>query len=367
MRVPFLDLTRQNSPISEQLGQAFAEALETSGFILGSPVTDFETQFSNYLGVSSVIGVANGTDAIELAVRALDLEPGSEIIVPSNSFIASALGVTRAGFTPVFCDNDEDFLIDLNSAERMLSSKTRAIIIVSLYGQLPNMDAVANFAQAHNLYVIEDFAQAQGAKYRGKLAGSFGHISATSFYPGKNLGALGDAGCVVTDDSRLAERVRQLRNYGSEVKYHHPVIGFNSRLDSLQARFLSLKLDKLDEWNAERREISGKYLTGLSGIRDLILPRVLRNREHVWHIFAVRTKKRDELQAYLEAKGIQTIIHYPVCIPDQGAYVGSRTDEYSRKAFYYGQELLSLPMFPGITQEEQDYVISITREFFANG
>lgn len=365
MDIPYLDLQRQNGALLEGFIKDLKSSVEGSDYILGDAVEKFESDFSEYLGSKHVVGVANGTDALELAVRALGLGQHDEVIVPANSFIASALGVTRAGAKPVFCDTDENFHIDLESARRMVSTRTKAIIVVSLYGQLPNMNKIAKFASESNLHVIEDFAQAQGATFEGKSAGTFGVIGCTSFYPGKNLGALGDGGAITTQSDEIYSRLLALRNYGSPKKYHHPIVGFNSRLDAIQAKFLSRKLTKLDKWNQERNHIADIYTTGLSGIDELKLPAVLLGSFHVWHIYAIRTPKRDELQKFLHDRGIASLIHYPVPINMQGAYMGAESDPEMALAINQSSELLSLPLFPGMTDGEASNVVEVVREFFA--
>lgn len=364
MKVPYLDLGRQNIGLAKNFSDDLLDAVQHSEFILGKSVEQFENDFSEFIGSSYTVGVANGTDAIELAIRSLKLNTDDEVLVPTNSFIASALGVSRAGSVPVLCDSDENFHLDLDSAKRMLSSKTRALVSVSLYGQLPDMEKVKNFAQENNLLIIEDFAQSQGATYLGQQAGTFGDLGCTSFYPGKNLGALGDGGAVTTQKQELYEQVLALRNYGSTKKYHHPEIGFNSRLDSIQARFLSAKLQKLNDWNAERRELAAFYLSELAGIPNLELPKVVQGSSPVWHIFAILTSKRDELREHLELRGIGTIIHYPVPIHLQGAYAKGRVDKSITNATRQSERLVSLPLFPGMSKLEIEYVVTCVREFF---
>jgi dTDP-4-amino-4,6-dideoxygalactose transaminase len=362
--VPYLDLSRQNLKLKKWFRSDFEKSLKASSFILGEDVEKFENAFSSYLGSRFTVGVANGTDAIELAIRALGIGPGDEVIVPTNSFIASALGVTRAGAKAVFCDSDANFHIDLESAERVNGENTKAIVVVSLYGQLPNMDRVLAFAKRYGLRVVEDFAQSQGATYNSRLAGTFGDIGCTSFYPGKNLGALGDAGAVVTNSEELYNRVIALRTYGSSLKYHHPTVGFNSRLDAIQAKFLIRKLELLDSWNKERAKIAKYYSDNLSGIDGLLLPQTIHGANHVWHIYAIRTTLRDSLREYLEERGVSTLIHYPIPIHKQGAYAGSSFDEQIVEANRQGESLLSLPLFPGMLANEVAYVVDQVGSFF---
>ncbi len=364
-KVPYLDLGRQNKVLERSFLKDLSRVIKGSEYILGPAVDEFEKSFAKYLGSKFCIGVSNGTDAIEMAMRALEIGVGDEVIVPTNSFIASALGVTRAGATPVFCDSDENFHLSLDSAESLISNRTKAIIVVSLYGQLPDMNKVMNFAKRHNLKVVEDFAQAQGATFEGRFAGTFGDIGCTSFYPGKNLGALGDAGGVVTQSENLYNKVMALRTYGSVAKYHHPTIGFNNRLDAVQARFLSRKLELLDKWNSQRVSLAEKYSQALQGTPSLVLPATLPSAYHVWHIYPVLTEKRDSLQTYLEESGIGTIIHYPTPIHKQGAYKGSKFDKNLKNAEVQADRLLSLPLFPGMTNNELDLVVKKIKEFFS--
>ena len=364
-KVPYLDLGRQNKVFERGFLKDLSKAIKGSGFVLGPAVDEFEKSFAKYLGSNFCIGVSNGTDAIEMAIRALEIGVGDEVIVPTNSFIASALGVTRAGATPVFCDSDENFHLSLDSAETLISNRTKAIIVVSLYGQLPDMNKVMNFAKRHNLKVVEDFAQAQGATFEGRFAGTFGDIGCTSFYPGKNLGALGDAGGVVTQSEDLYNKVMALRTYGSVEKYRHPTIGFNNRIDSIQAKFLTRKLEVLDQWNSQRVLLARRYNEALAAVPSLVLPATVLGANHVWHIYAVLTEQRDSLQKYLNEQGVGTIIHYPTPIHKQGAYRGCKFDEGIRVADTQAGNLLSLPLFPGMSSKEQDYVSEKVREFFS--
>ncbi len=365
-RVPYLDLSRQNKSIAPDFMNDLLESIDESKFILGDDVANFENEYSQFSNSRYVIGVANGTDAIELSVRALEIQRDDEVIVPTNSFIASALAVTRAGATPVFCDSDENFHLDLESAKRILTPRTKALIVVSLYGQLPDMDRILNFAKEHNLRIIEDFAQAQGATFRSKHAGTFGDVAGTSFYPGKNLGAIGDGGAVTTQSEEIRDRIIALRNYGSPRKYQHPTIGFNSRLDSIQARFLTRKLQHLQGWNKERQQIATKYNQELADLPGLKLPKLVEGSGHVWHIYATLSDHRDQLQKHLESNGVDTIIHYPTPIHLQGAYSGARFDKKIDVATSQSRKLLSLPLFPGMTPHEADFVIRKVREFYSS-
>jgi dTDP-4-amino-4,6-dideoxygalactose transaminase len=364
-KVPYLDLYRQNKSLEKYFAKDLSRAIKDSAFILGPAVEEFERSFADYLGSKFCVGVSNGTDAIEMAIRALNIGEGDEVIVPTNSFIASALGVTRAGATPVFCDSDENFHLSLSSAESMLSSRTKALVVVSLYGQLPDMNKVMEFAKRHDLKVVEDFAQAQGATFEGRSAGTFGDIGCTSFYPGKNLGALGDAGGVVTQSQDLYNKVMALRTYGGVEKYRHPTIGFNNRIDAIQAKFLTRKLEVLDQWNSQRAFLARRYDEALVGLPSLVLPKTVPGANHVWHIYAVLTEHRDSLQKYLSEQGVGTIIHYPTPIHKQGAYRDCKFDQGIRVADTQASNLLSLPLFPGMASRELDYVSEKVREFFS--
>ncbi len=356
--IPLVDLKAQHRQIADEVARGFAEVLENTSFILGSPVERFEQAFAKASGVRYCVGVANGTDAIELALRAAGVGSGNEVLVPVNSFIATALAVVRAGATPVFVDSDPDYhLIDLARAKT--TRRTKAIIPVHLFGQLAPMEQVADFARNHELIVIEDAAQAQLARRNGRTAGSFGLAAATSFYPGKNLGAYGDGGAVLTDSDAVAKKLRALRNYGSEVKYHHPELGFNSRLDALQAVVLSAKLARLEEWNAKRREAARRYDEMLAGLPEVVLPRTLAGNEHIWHLYVVRVPSRDEVMKRMQASGIGVGVHYPVPIHLQGAFahLGCKRGDFpvAEKA---AAQMLSLPMFAEITVEQQERVVA---------
>ncbi len=324
MSIPLVDLKAQHAEIAEEISSGFAQVIADTSFILGPPVREFEEAFARYCGTAHCIGVANGTDAIELVVRALGIGPGDEVIVPANTFIASALGVVRAGAKPVLVDCDAFQLLDPAKIEAAITPKTRAILPVHLFGQVANMEAVLEVAG--EIPVIEDGAQSQGAKHHGRPSGSLGIAAATSFYPGKNIGAYGDGGAVVTSSDEIAGHVRKLRNWGSEQKYHHPEIGFNSRLDTLQAVVLSAKLKRLDAWNEARRQAAARYGELLAGLEGVELPRTLPGNEHVWHLYVIRVKSRDEVLKKLNAEGIGAGIHYPVPLHLHGAlsYLGYR-------------------------------------------
>ncbi|MFK0376743.1 DegT/DnrJ/EryC1/StrS family aminotransferase [Pandoraea sp. NPDC090278] len=358
MNIPFLDLKKINLAHEAELTQTMVSVLNSGWYILGQEVRAFESEFANYCGVEHAIGVSNGLDALHLILRAYDIGPGDEVIVPSNTYIATWLAVTYAGATPVPVEPDEaTYNIDPAKIEAAITSKTKAILAVHLYGQTADMDPINAIAKRHGLKVIEDAAQAHGATYKGKKAGALGDAAGFSFYPGKNLGALGDAGGVTTNDPALAEKVRLLLNYGSSKKYHNEVKGFNCRLDEMQAAILRKKLTYLDAENQKRREVADVYLDALSKSGHLILPKTLSTCESVFHIFAVRFNDRDRLQAKLAEKQIGTIIHYPIPPHLQEAYRDLNLEKGSLPISERIHEtILSIPMSPVLTAEEAKYV-----------
>jgi len=360
--IPLVDLKAQHAEVAEEIAAGFARVIAGTAFILGPAVGEFEAAFARLCGVPHCLGVGNGTDAIELAVRALGLGPGDEVIVPANTFIASALGVLRAGAQPVIADCDEFYLLDPAQIEKALTPRTRAVLPVHLFGQMADLEAIQAIADAHGLAVIEDAAQAQGARRHGRGAGSFGAVAAFSFYPGKNLGAYGDAGAVVTADDGIADRVRKLRNWGSDKKYYHPEIGFNSRLDTLQAVVLAAKLAHLEEWNAARRRAAARYDDLLAGIPGLETPRTLPGNEPIWHLYVVRLPHRDRVLAALNAEGIGAGVHYPTPLHLHGALrdlgYGQGDFPVAEKA---AREILSLPLYPHLTAEQQERVAAALR------
>ena len=362
MKVPFLDLRPAHEEVESALAEAFRRVVRSGWFILGAEVERFERDFAAYCGVRHCIGVANGLDALHLMLRALQVGSGDEVIVPSNTYIATWLAASQCGARPVPVEPDErTYNIDPARIEAAITPRTRAIIAVHLYGQAADIDPIMKIAARRGIKVLEDAAQAHGARYRGKRAGALADGAGFSFYPGKNLGALGDAGAVTTDDDALAERVRVLRNYGSRRKYHNETKGYNSRLDELQAALLAEKLRKVDEWNERRRSIAGRYLAGLAGL-PLALPHVPAGHEPVWHVFVVRSRQRDALASRLEAAGISTLIHYPVPPHLQPAY---RELELGPGSFPLSEaihrEVLSLPLWPHMSDAEIDFVIAGVR------
>lgn len=356
--IPLVDLGIQAREIQDEVQVAWNDILARTAFIGGPAVGQFESEYAAYSNVDHVVGVANGTDALEIALRAINIGPGDEVIVPANSFIASALAVARAGATPVFVDCDPDhYLIDIDRIETAITSRTKAIMPVHLYGQLAPMEQICSIADKHGLAVVEDAAQSQGALRNGKGSGSFGTVAGTSFYPGKNLGAFGDAGAVITQSDDIAKKVRALRNYGSEIKYHHPETGFNSRLDTLQAAVLSAKLKRLDAWNEQRRRAAALYEQLLGEVAGIKTPSTLAGNVHVWHLYVIEVDNRDGVLAELNSKGIGAGIHYPTPIHLHGAFAHLGQSEGSFPvAEASASRILSLPIFPGITDSQVDEV-----------
>ncbi|HNY51294.1 MAG TPA: DegT/DnrJ/EryC1/StrS family aminotransferase [Smithella sp.] len=356
-QIPFLDLKALYLEIKDELDAAYRRVMESGWYILGREVEAFEKEFAQYCGVKHCIGVGNGLEALHLIIRAMGIGPGDEVIVPANTYIATWLAVTYAGATPVPVEPDErTYNMDSNRIEKAVTPRTRAILPVHLYGQPADMEPIMEIAKKYNLKVIEDAAQAHGARYKGKRTGGLGDAAGFSFYPGKNLGAFGDGGAVTTNDDDLADRISVLRNYGSHKKYYNECKGFNSRLDELQAAFLRVKLKKLDEWNSRRQRIADVYLKELKGIEQIVLPYVPRWAEPVWHLFIIRSPKRDALQKHLEQNGIQTMIHYPVPPHKQQAYVEMNHLNLPITERIH-QEVLSLPMGPTLSNEETKKII----------
>ena len=359
MKVPFLDFIQPYEDLKVELDEAYLRFMRSAWYVLGREVEAFEREFAEYCGVAHCVGVGNGLEALHLTLRACGIGENDEVIVPSNTYIATWLAVSYAGATPIPVEPDpRTFNIDPARIEAAITRRTKAIMPVHLYGQPADMDPIMTIAQKHKLRVIEDNAQAQGARYKGRRTGSLGDAAGNSFYPGKNLGAYGEAGAVTTNDKELANKIRVLRNYGSQKKYYNEVKGYNSRLDELQAAFLRVKLKKLDQWNARRRGVAGQYLAGMSGLPGLTLPFVPAWSEPVWHLFVIRHSQRDALQQRLTEAEIGTLIHYPVPPHLSGAYAGAG---WERGAFPIAEELansvLSLPMGPHLSREQSGYVV----------
>ncbi len=367
MRVPFLDLQAQYRTIREDIQGAVQGVLDRADFILGEEVGAFERDFAAYCECPHAVGVASGLDAIRLALRVLEIGPGDEVITAANSFIASALGVTAVGAQPVLADVDpHTYNLDPQALEAAITPQTKAVLPVHLYGQPAAMADILRIAERHGLPVIEDAAQAHGARYQGVRAGTLGVMGAFSFYPGKNLGAYGDGGAVTTSDPALDMRLRKLRNYGSVVKYRHEELGENSRLDTLQAAVLRVKLRRLEIWNARRRDIASRYAESLRGVGDVVPPTVPPGVEPVFHIYAIQTSRRDALMRYLADHEIGTIVHYPTPIHLQPAYAALRKRPGSFPvAEALASRILSLPMYPELTDAQTDYVMETIRRFYA--
>lgn len=364
MNVPFVSFLPMEHEMDAELRNAFERVYKRSWYIEGKEDMSFEKAFAEFCHAKYCVGTGNGLDALMLSLKALGIHGGDEVIVPSNTFIATALAVTYTGATPIFVEPDiRTFNIDPSKIEEKITSKTRAIIPVHLYGQPCDMDPILDIAHKHHLFVVEDCAQAHGAMYKGQRIGSFGDVSGFSFYPGKNLGALGDAGAVITDSEQLAIKIRALGNYGSDYKYHHIYQGSNSRLDEIQAAFLSAKLPYLDAMNEERRRIAKMYLNGISN-KMIILPFVIPNVEPVWHIFAIRCNHRNELEKYLADNGIGTNKHYPIPMHMQNCY---KSLHIQPGELPIAEEIsateLSLPMYYGMSDSEVNYVIEKLNQF----
>jgi dTDP-4-amino-4,6-dideoxygalactose transaminase len=355
MGIPLVDLSAQHREVEEEVRRGFDEVFSNTSFILGRHVSEFESEFARFSGVRHCVGVANGTDALELALRAIGVGHGDEVVVPANTFIASALAVVRTGATPVFVDSDPVYhLIDVEQVKGAIGARTKALLPVHLYGQLAEMERLQPLADDAGIAIVEDAAQCQGATRHGTGAGNFGAVAGTSFYPGKNLGAYGDAGAVLTNDDAVRAKVRALRAYGSEEKYQHPELGFNSRLDTLQAVVLLAKLSRLERWNALRIEAAARYDELLADVPGVVLPKTLAGNAHVWHLYVVRVPTRDRVLNALNGAGIGAGIHYPLPCHLQRAFasLGHRKGDFP-VAERAADEILSLPLFPGITREQQ--------------
>jgi len=365
MQVPFLDLKAQYAGLSEEMNAAVAGVIRSACFVGGPVLEQFEAEFAFFVGAKYCIGVANGTDAIMLAAKAAGLGAGDEVLVPANTFFATAEAITNAGATPVFVDVDPGtFHMDPGCAAAAITSRTRALIPVHLYGRPVDMRPFEGLASKHNLAIIEDCAQAHGASIGGKAVGSSGRLTCYSFYPGKNLGAYGDGGAVTTNDAQIAERLRILRDHGSPQKYTHSVVGYNSRLDALQAAVLAVKLPHLHAWNAARRRHACTLAAALEH-SPIVPPRIPADQEHVFHLFVVRCSRRDQLQQFLMEMGIQTGIHYPVPLHLTGAYhaLGAPGRGSLPVAETLAGEILSLPMYAELSEEQISYVIAALQEF----
>lgn len=364
--IPFVNFAYMHTPLKSDMMKAFEDFYDSNWFILGEKVKQFENDFAQYNQSKFAFGISNGLDALHIALKTLNIRAGDEVIVPSNTYIASALAVTYVGATPIFVEPKIDsYNIDPERIEEAITNKTKAIMPVHLYGQACEMDAIMKIAKQHGLYVIEDNAQSIGASYNNQLTGTFGDINATSFYPGKNLGALGDAGAVTTNQEELAHQAKLLRNYGSDKKYFHEIVGYNMRMDECQAAFLSIKLKQLNTWTKQRQEIAAWYDESLKDISEIILPKTITLATHVYHLYVIRTAQRDRLQKHLTDNGIGTLIHYPIPPHLQGAYAFLNL---GKGRFPIAEEIantcLSLPMWPGMTKEQVIEVSKQIRNFY---
>jgi len=366
VKVPLADLRAQYEAIAPEVTGAISDVLERSDFILGSAVAAFEKEYAEYCETAHAVGLDSGLSALELGMRALGIGPGDEVLTPANSFIASSSAISFTGATPVWVDMDPaTFNIDLGEAAKLVTPRTKAIMVVHLYGQPADMSAVADFAAAHGLPIVEDACQAHGARWHGRRAGGLGAFAAFSFYPGKNLGAYGDAGAITTDDDELADRVRMMRNYGQRQKYHHAFLAWNRRLDTIQAAILRVKLRRLDEWNAARQSVAARYATGLAET-PLILPTVQDGAEHVYHQYVVRVPAdRERFMAFLADRGVSSGLHYPVPIHLQECYAdrgfGPGSFPVSEDA---AGRIVSLPMSAELSDAQVDHVIAAVRDYF---
>jgi dTDP-4-amino-4,6-dideoxygalactose transaminase len=365
MIVPFGDLRAQYQSIRHQIDDAIAEVIHSSAFIRGPFVQRFEEEFAQLMEAAHCVSCANGTDSLYIAMHALGVKPGDEIIAPAHSWISTSETITQAGATVVFCDTDrETFTIDPAKLVEKITPRTVGIIPVHLYGQAADMDPIMAIAKLHGLWVIEDCAQAHLARYKGRLVGSYGNAASFSFYPGKNLGAMGDAGALITSDPHLARRAAMFARHGGLTKGDHQIEGINSRLDGIQAAVLSAKLPHLVSWTRRRQEVAAQYNRLLAGVKGLELPEVAKDREHVWHLYVVQHPQRDLLAQHLDANGIQTAINYPVALPFLPAYrrLGHQPADFEI-AHYHQSRILSLPLFPEMTFEQIQHVASCVASF----
>lgn len=347
----------------EEFEQKALDVLRSGWYILGEEVRQFENEFAAYVGAKHCVGLASGLDALWIAFRVLGIGPGDEVIVQGNTYIASVMGITMNGATPIFVEPDEYYNIEARKIEEKITERTKAILVVHLYGQASDMGAIMSIARRYNLKVVEDCAQSHGAGFEGKMTGTFGDIGCFSFYPSKNLGAFGDAGAIVTDDPKIAEDVTVFRNYGSEKRYYNKVVGTNSRLDEIQAGLLRVRLKHMPELEEEKRKICQRYLDEIKN-PNIMLPQIRKGATHIWHQFVIRCERRDLLIKYLNQKGIGTIIHYPIPPHMSEAYkylgLGEGSLPITEK---YANTVLSIPLYNGMTDEEQTYVISALNDF----
>jgi dTDP-4-amino-4,6-dideoxygalactose transaminase len=365
-KIPFVDLHAQYLTIKTEIDAAIFDVIEHSNFIRGPYVELFEKEFAKVLGVQHCISCANGTDSLYIAMKALGLKDGDEVIVPAHSWISSSETVTQAGGIPIFCDtNSKSFTIDVKKIKEKISKKTVGIIPVHLYGQPADMDEVMAISKAYKLWVLEDCAQSHLSKYKNFLTGTFGHAASFSFYPGKNLGAMGDAGAIITNNDELANKMTMFARHGGLKKGDHQIEGINSRMDGLQAAILSVKLKRLSAWTKKRQEIANLYSTLLKDVSEIVTPIPLNGREHVWHLYVIQAEKRDELALHLKNNGIDTVINYPVALPFLPAYkrFNHQHDDFP-VAYYHQSRILSLPIFPEMQEEDILRVVNSIKNFY---
>ena len=363
MKVNSNVLDRQFFMYQNEYEEKALNILRKGWYVLGNEVCEFEKEFANYIGSEYCVGLASGLDALWIAFKLLDIKKDDEVIVQSNAYIASVMGITINGASPIFVEPDEYYNININKIEEKITDKTKAILVVHLYGQASQMDKIRELCDKYNLYLVEDCAQSHGAKFNGKVTGTFGDIGCFSFYPSKNLGGFGDGGAIVTNNVALAQKFRVFRNYGSEKRYHNMIVGTNSRLDELQAGLLRVKLSHLDELNNEREKIALRYLNEIKN-QHVKLPKINKNCTSVWHLFVIETNYRDELMDYLNKNNIDTIIHYPIPphLSEAYSYLGYRKGDLPI-AENNANKVLTLPLYNGMTKEEQDYVIDVINRF----
>jgi len=364
MKINFNQLDRGYLKYKSEYDAAVIQTLESGWYILGERVEKFEKEFAEFLGSTNYcVGLNSGLDALILSFRALDIGHGDEVIVPANTYIASVLGITENGATPVLVEPDEYYNLDASKIEEKITEKTKAILVVHLFGQAANMKEIKEIADKHNLYLIEDCAQSHGAKFDNKTTGTWGDIGCFSFYPTKNLGAFGDSGAVVTNNNGIYEKIKMLRNYGSKVKYHNEILGINSRLDEIQAALLSVKLSHYKELKNEREMIAKKYLSGVK-CNKVVLPKIREKSEHVWHLFVVQVENSGKFQQFLLDNEIATQIHYPIPphLSPVYKYLGYKKGEFSITE-EYANSIVSLPLYEGMTKEEIDYVIETINRY----
>ena len=363
MKINPNQLDRGYLKYKEEYDRAVIKTLESGWYILGKQVEKFENNFKEFIGSKYCVGLNSGLDALILAFRALNIGSGDEVIVPANTYIASVLGITENGATPIFIEPDKYYNIDVNKIEAAITEKTKAILVVHLYGQAANMKKIRDIATKHNLFLVEDCAQSHGAKFEDKSTGTWGDIGCFSFYPTKNLGAFGDAGCIITDSFEIYDKIHMLRNYGSKAKYQNDILGVNSRLDEIHAAVLNVKLEHYDELKRDRISLAEKYLNKIDNAK-IKLPKIREMADAIWHLFVVKVENRDEFQDYLNSHGIGTQIHYPIPphLSKAYEYLGYKKGDFLITE-NYAETLVSLPLYDGMTEEEITYVINIINSY----